>query len=51
MQNFVNESFALDMLRIGFNGTHVADSTDAKEYPNGEDEQRLASNRQRMGWR
>ncbi len=37
MQNFVNESFALDMLRIGFNGTHVADSTDAKEYPNGED--------------
>lgn len=37
MQEFTNESFALDMLRIGFNGTHVADSTDPDKYPNGED--------------
>lgn len=37
MQNFINESFALDMLRIGFNGTHTAESTDAEKYPNGED--------------
>ncbi|HBZ7486917.1 TPA: phage major capsid protein, P2 family [Klebsiella pneumoniae] len=37
MQAFINQSFALDMLRIGFNGTHVADDTDADKYPNGED--------------
>ncbi|MGQ6163733.1 phage major capsid protein, P2 family [Serratia sp. IR-2025] len=37
MQEFTNQSFALDMLRIGFNGTNVAKSTDPEENPNGED--------------
>ena len=37
MQNFVNEAFALDMLRIGFNGTKVSPNTDATANPNGED--------------
>lgn len=37
MQGFTLKSFALDQLRIGFNGTHVADDTDPKKYPNGED--------------
>lgn len=37
MQNFINECFALDMLRIGFNGTHVAKTTDPEKYKNGED--------------
>ncbi|WP_447885174.1 phage major capsid protein, P2 family [Serratia fonticola] len=37
MQEFTNQSFALDMLRIGFNGTSVAKSTDPKANPNGED--------------
>lgn len=37
MQTFINESFALDMLRIGFNGTSIAADTDAEKNPNGED--------------
>lgn len=37
MQTFTNQSFALDMLRIGFNGTSVAKSTDPEKNPNGED--------------
>lgn len=37
MQEFTNQSFALDMLRVGFNGQSVAKSTDPETYPNGED--------------
>jgi P2 family phage major capsid protein len=37
VQEFTNQSFALDMLRIGFNGTSVADDTDYDKNPNGED--------------
>ncbi|MEM5487065.1 phage major capsid protein, P2 family [Enterobacter cloacae] len=37
IQNFSNRSFALDILRIGFNGTHAADDTDPETYPMGED--------------
>ncbi|BBU94776.1 phage major capsid protein, P2 family [Providencia rettgeri] len=37
MQTFTNESFALDMIRIGFNGVEVATKTDPDKYPNGED--------------
>lgn len=37
IQAFSNESFALDMLRIGFNGVSVADDTDPEANPNGED--------------
>lgn len=37
IQAFSNESFSLDMLRIAFNGTHVATNTDPEEYPLGED--------------
>lgn len=37
MQEFTNQSFALDMLRIGFNGKSVEKSTDPEENPNGED--------------
>lgn len=37
IQAFSNESFALDMLRIGFNGTSIADDTDPEANPNGED--------------
>ena len=37
MQGFTLKSFALDQLRIGFNGTHVAENTDPATYPNGED--------------
>lgn len=38
IQNFSNRSFALDMLRVGFNGTHVAtDNSDPEKYPMGED--------------
>ncbi len=35
--NFSNESFALDMIRIGFNGTSIADDTNPATSPNGED--------------
>ncbi|MBI6548897.1 phage major capsid protein, P2 family [Xenorhabdus lircayensis] len=37
MQAFTNESFALDMLRVGFNGQRVAETTNPDENPNGED--------------
>lgn len=37
VQEFTNQAFALDMLRIGFNGKSVADTTDAEKNPNGED--------------
>lgn len=37
VQQVTNEAFAADMLRIGFNGTSVADSTDPDTNPNGED--------------
>lgn len=37
VQTFSTQAFALDMLRIGFNGTHRAPTTDAKANPNGED--------------
>ncbi|MBD9643615.1 phage major capsid protein, P2 family [Pantoea sp. PNT02] len=37
VQEFSNATFALDMLRIGFNGKAVAATTDAEKNPNGED--------------
>lgn len=37
VQTFTNQAFALDMLRIGFNGKTVAPTTDPVENPNGED--------------
>ncbi|WP_421242947.1 phage major capsid protein, P2 family [Aeromonas enteropelogenes] len=37
MSDFTNQSFALDMLRVGFNGTHIADDSDPETYPLGED--------------
>ncbi|WP_350313290.1 phage major capsid protein, P2 family [Dickeya fangzhongdai] len=37
VQAFSNEAFALDMLRIGFNGNSVAKSTNPDKNPNGED--------------
>lgn len=37
MQAFTNQSFGLDMLRIGFNGKSVAKTTKSSENPNGED--------------
>ena len=37
MQSFTDKSFALDMLRVGFNGQFVAETTDPDKYPNGED--------------
>ncbi|MDM3632682.1 phage major capsid protein, P2 family [Proteus mirabilis] len=37
MQAFIQESFALDMIRIGWNGNHIAEDTNAEKYPNGED--------------
>ncbi|MHC9057784.1 phage major capsid protein, P2 family [Pantoea sp. y20] len=37
IQAFSNESFALDMLRIGFNGVSTAPNTDPDANPNGED--------------
>lgn len=37
MQSFIDKQFALDMLRIGFNGTSVASTSDPVAYPNGED--------------
>ncbi|WP_238929201.1 phage major capsid protein, P2 family [Citrobacter sp. R56] len=37
VQEFTNQAFALDMLRIGFNGKSVAETTDAEKNPNGED--------------
>ncbi|MGE6980737.1 phage major capsid protein, P2 family [Kluyvera intermedia] len=37
VQTFSNQAFALDMLRIGFNGTSVAKTTDPTANPMGED--------------
>ncbi|OCG19635.1 phage major capsid protein, P2 family [Gilliamella sp. WF3-4] len=37
MQSFIDKQFALDMLRIGFNGTSVAPTSDPVVNPNGED--------------
>lgn len=37
VQTFSNQAFALDMLRIGFNGKSVAANTDPEKNPNGED--------------
>ena len=37
VQTFSNQAFALDMLRIGFNGKSAAKTTNYEENPNGED--------------
>ncbi|ARZ77544.1 phage major capsid protein, P2 family [Enterobacter hormaechei] len=37
VQTFSTQAFAMDMLRIGFNGTHRAKTTDPIANPNGED--------------
>lgn len=37
IQTFSNESFALDMLRVGFNGKSIAPTTDPDANPLGED--------------
>lgn len=37
VNDFANDSFALDMLRIGFNGRFIAEDTDDELYPMGED--------------
>ena len=37
IQAFSNEQFALDMLRVAFNGVSVAEDTDPEKNPNGED--------------
>ena len=37
MQDFIDKQFALDMLRIGFNGVSVANTSDPDQDPNGED--------------
>ena len=37
IQDFMDKQFALDMLRVGFNGTHAAKTTDPDKYRNGED--------------
>lgn len=37
VQTFSNQAFALDMLRVGFNGKSVAPTTDPVANPNGED--------------
>lgn len=37
LRDFADKQFALDILRIGFNGTHVAEDSDPDTYPNGED--------------
>ncbi|ELY2737441.1 phage major capsid protein, P2 family [Cronobacter dublinensis] len=37
VQTFSNQAFALDMLRIGFNGNRVEKTTDPEKNPNGED--------------
>lgn len=37
VQTFSNQAFALDMLRIGFNGKSIAKTTNIEENPNGED--------------
>ncbi|SHO57883.1 phage major capsid protein, P2 family [Vibrio quintilis] len=37
MKASIAKRFALDMLRIGFNGTHIATITDPKKYTKGQD--------------
>lgn len=37
MKESISRRFALDMLRVGFNGTHVAAVTDPATYPLGQD--------------
>ncbi|MCP3287020.1 phage major capsid protein, P2 family [Aeromonas hydrophila] len=37
VSDFTNQTFGLDMLRVGFNGTHIADDSDPAKYPLGED--------------
>lgn len=37
MAAFFAQSYALDMLRVGFNGKAIADTTDPDTYPKGED--------------
>lgn len=37
VNDFANECFALDQLRVGFNGIKVAETTNPSQYPNGED--------------
>ena len=37
VQTFSNQAFALDMLRVGFNGKSVEKTTDPEKNPNGED--------------
>ncbi|WP_140920175.1 phage major capsid protein, P2 family [Limnobaculum xujianqingii] len=37
VNDFANNAFALDMLRIGFNGQFIADNTNDEKYPMGED--------------
>ncbi|WP_392551228.1 phage major capsid protein, P2 family [Orbus wheelerorum] len=37
MQSFIDKTFALDMLRIGFNGISASPTTDPSKNPNGED--------------
>ncbi|MFM5404881.1 phage major capsid protein, P2 family, partial [Aeromonas veronii] len=35
--DFINKAFALDMLRVGWNGVEAVDDTDPKAHPLGED--------------
>ncbi|MFT7680638.1 MAG: P2 family phage major capsid protein [Moritella dasanensis] len=37
MNNAITRNFALDMLRIGFNGISIAETTDPETYPLGQD--------------
>lgn len=37
LNSYANEQFSADIVRVGFNGTHCAESTDPETYPNGED--------------
>lgn len=37
VSDFTNKTFALDMLRVGFNGTHIATDSDPDQFPLGED--------------
>ena len=37
MNSSITRNFALDMLRVGFNGTSIATTTDATAYPLGQD--------------
>lgn len=37
VSEFFSQAFALDMLRVGFNGVAIADKTDPEAHPRGED--------------